>query len=138
MHECDFVFSGIFMSESGKKLVSHIDNMALKKELTKCETSKIIKKLYADYTKLLNIMYINKTDMTSRNLLKRLPSDFNKNKIHDRYVIIMDTLRQMFHNCEVNIQYENIERSRRQKVLNTPTVISETTSVASRFSNNNF
>ena len=45
MEECDFVFSGIFMSENGKKLVSHLDNMALKKELTECETSKIMKKL---------------------------------------------------------------------------------------------
>ena len=133
MNKCDFVFSGIFNTVEGKKLVHHLDNIALKKTSGTCETTNIIIQLHADYTRDVNIIYIDRSDLTIKHILNRLPVCYHDKKIEDRYVIIMDTMRQMFHNYEKQNQFI-CQRSRRSKNRQTPTVISETTSVASQFS----
>lgn len=153
MDAMNFVLSGIFLSDEGKKLLEFIDNNLVQKK--RKEPSYSVRAIFETYLRDLEIQkHTFAKHITTDDVIKHMNASYKCLKKEDRYIIYMESTRAFFYNVAHNIETEIYKplpsvhkpvyesnakqlssRSMRSKHKSsyTPTIISETTNVQSEF-----
>tara|TARA_B100000945_G_C20223788_1_gene521832 strand:- start:276 stop:731 length:456 start_codon:yes stop_codon:yes gene_type:complete len=144
-HE-QFLLSGIFLTRTGIKILKCIDENVFygKQDLMFKEYTK---KLCMEYAKRMNLSMENARQIGLNEIISELDVTYKKQKIYDRYILSMDSIRYVFHSIlckklkEKQIKYtqkytKEIERFnlRSKAIKKSETIISESTDVNSLFS----
>ena len=159
-----YIFSGIFTDEEGSHVVKYID----KAVVTGVKSTNLMTLLTNIFDKYIRRMNLDKHQLlpltyTYTDIMKNLPLNFKKFSIQDRYILIMECVRELFFahatgftklikqrnskkpkhdkNEDSHKTLNSIDHNFNLRVRNmkkTYTVISETTNVNSAFTNASF
>jgi hypothetical protein len=137
----DFSLSGMFRHKHGSDFVESVDSLILFGKQNK-NIGSFIESLCDIYRKEMQLPYKDQTVKLTE-IISMLPKNFKSYQIYDRYIIIMDTTRKVFH---IHLPKQTVKKEKinyhptkkfelrsQHKVNKANTVISETTNVKSQF-----
>lgn len=138
------VLAGVFRSEGGIEILNCIDEAVFYgKRDSSFDTYS--KKMYDEYATQMNMPALD-SKIQFQEVIRKLNKQYKTYDLNDRYVLCMDCIRELFHEHLTKKKprkkqlktYEKSDRTfrlrNRHRLEDTKTVISETTSVASKFS----
>lgn len=139
----DFTLSGIFRYKYGGDFIESIDTMILTGKRHP-NITEFIEQLCEKYRQEMQLQ-CKVQSVKLNEIVNKLPKNYKTHQLCDRYAILMDVTRHVFHihltkqvvqkekRNYANFDQKKFELRSRQKISKANTVISETTNVNSQF-----
>lgn len=138
----DLTLSGMFRHENGSTFIASIDNLILTGRRNE-NIQNLIEHFCEKYRKEMQLPFKEKSVKLSE-IISMLPKNYKTYQTYDRYLIIMDVTRKIYHihfskqvvkkeKINYAIDQKKIELRSRNKIEKANTVISEATDVKSQF-----